>query len=554
MESSTRALKIITLLVTSLGSFMVLLDGSIVLVALPTIQADIHAQLSDLQWTVDAYTLPFAALMLTAGTLGDRVGRKRVFIVGLALFLIGSAVCGFAPELSWLIAGRVVQGLGAAAIGTGSLALLVSTFAEPRERAQAIGIWTAVSGVSLAAGPLVGGLLIEAFGWPSIFFMNLPVGLLALALGVPRLLESRNPNARRIDLTGQVLVTAGLTCLIFVLIQGERQGWTSAPMLGLLIASVVLLVAFVLVERRVPEPLLPMDLFRNRSFTVVCVTAVLLGVIIVGSMFFMAQYFQAIQGNSALGAGLRLLPLTVGIFVVSPLAARLAGKLGPRRPVVIGALLSAAGFVLLSTITPVSSFPSVWWRLGLVGIGIGFMFAPLTVAVMAAVPPQRAGLGSSMINTSRIVGFTAGAAVLGTYVVARFADNIAAQLTALGVPASTSKTAGADLAHVGAYAGQMPVADRLQLSQAEASHAISAAFMDSVQGAFLICAACMVVASVLVSALMSKDRPPAPTGSAGAQAGPGVPEPVQEPRRPRDNALQHFSPADPASRLAVEAE
>jgi len=525
MESSTRANKVITLLVTSLGSFMVLLDGSIVLVALPTIQADLRTQLSDLQWTVDAYTLPFAALLLTAGTLGDRLGRKRVFLLGLMLFLVGSALCGFAPALSWLIFGRVVQGVGAAAISTGSLSLLASTFNDPRERAQAIGIWTAVSGVSLAAGPLVGGALIEAFGWPAIFFINLPIGIAAVAFGIPLLIDSRNPHARRIDLPGQILATTGLTCLITALIQGERQGWGSGFIVTLLIAAVVLLVAFLVVETRVPEPLLQVDLFRNPSFSVVCFTAVLLGFITVGAMFFMAQYFQAVQGGSALDAGLRLLPLTLGIFIVSPPAGRIAGRVGPRPPVAIGALLTMAGFFLLSTITPTSSFGSVWWKLGLVGIGIGFMFAPLTVAVMAAIPPARAGLGSSMINTFRIVGFTAGAAILGSTLVGKFAGNISSELAQRGVPSGPSEAVAGQIAHSGAYANQIPLSGRLGLAQPQIADAINNAFVNATHVVYLICAACMLVAAIAVALLMKGQRPPTADGPASQQAGAAKPAP-----------------------------
>ncbi|WBC14953.1 DHA2 family efflux MFS transporter permease subunit [Micromonospora sp. WMMA1998] len=519
MESSTRLSKVVTLLVTSLGSFMVLLDGSIVLVALPTIQADLQAQLADLQWTVDAYTLPFAALMLAAGTLGDRLGRKRVFLVGLFLFLIGSALCGFAPTLAWLIFGRIVQGIGAAAISTGSLSLLVSTFTDPRERAQAIGIWTAVSGVSLATGPLVGGALIEAFDWPSIFFMNLPIGALALILGLPKLIESRNPDARRVDVSGQILVTGGLICLVYALIQGERQGWASAPILTLLVAAGVLLVAFVVVEARVREPLLPLELFGNASFSVTCLIASLLGFITVGAMFFMAQYFQAVQGGSALDAGLRLLPLTLGIFVMSPPAGRITGRVGPRPPIVVGAVLVAIGFALLSTIEPGSSYGSVWWRLGLVGIGIGCMFAPLTVAVMAATPQARAGLGSSMINTFRIVGFTAGAAILGTVVLARFTDAIPSRLSERGVPTPVGDAVASQIADSGAYASSLPLGDRVPLSPADASAAINAAFVDSVRTVFVICAVCMLVAGVLAALFLGRARPGAPGGTSGPGAG-----------------------------------
>src|SRR5215472_15374566 len=212
MSTTRRSSQVFTLVVTCLGLFMVFLDGSIVNVALATIQTDLHAQLSDLQWVVDAYTLPFAVLMLTAGTLGDRFGRKRLFLGGLVLFVLGSLLCGLAPTLDWLLVGRVVQGVGAAALLPGSLSVLVAAFPEPRQRAQAIGLWAGVSGVALAAGPLVGGVLIQLASWPAIFFVNLPIGVLALALGWPRLSESRNPNAQRIDLPGQVLVTGALVC------------------------------------------------------------------------------------------------------------------------------------------------------------------------------------------------------------------------------------------------------------------------------------------------------------------------------------------------------
>jgi DHA2 family methylenomycin A resistance protein-like MFS transporter len=477
MNTTSRRIKALTLLVTSLGSFMVLLDGSIIFVALHEIQKDLGGQLSHLQWTVDAYTLPFAALMLTAGTLGDRFGRKRVFLTGLVLFVLGSALCGFAPTVGWLILGRVVQGVGAAAINTGSLSLLVSTFTDPPGRAKAIGIWTAVSGVSIALGPLLGGILIESFSWQAIFLLNLPIGILALALGVPRLLESKNPNARHVDLPGQVLAAAGLFCLVLGLIQAGREGWGSALILSLLIGAVILLGGFLVAELRSQEPLLPLELFRSRTFATACVIASLLGFVIVGVMFFMAQYFQAVQQHSALSTGLRLLPLTLGIFFLSPPASRIAGRAGPRVPVMIGALLVTAGFLLLSTIQPDTGYGSVWWKLALVGVGIGCMFAPLTVAVMASTPPQRAGLGSSMINTTRITGFTAGAAVLGT-IVARSTDG------------------------------------ELQAGPA----AVQQALVNAFHLVFYICAGCAVLAFIISAALMVRGRLPGP---GQPPAGPG---------------------------------
>lgn len=242
---------------------MVILDASIIVTALPTIQNSFHAQLSDLQWVVDAFTLAFAALILTGGTLGDRFGRKRFFLIGLVLFLVGSTLCGFAPAFDLLIVGRVVQGIGAAALAPGSLSVLAAAFQEPRERARAIGIWAGVSGLGLAIGPFAGGLLVKIGDWPAIFFVNLPIGILVLALSVPKLSESRNPNALHIDLPGQILVTGGLICLVMALIEGSSAGWTSLLIVGLLIGAAVCILAFLLVEARGREPMISLSLFMN---------------------------------------------------------------------------------------------------------------------------------------------------------------------------------------------------------------------------------------------------------------------------------------------------
>lgn len=527
MEKTSRSSRALTLLVTSLGSFMVLLDGSIIFVALGEIQKDLGAEISQLQWTVDAYTLPFAALMLMTGTLGDRLGRKRVFLTGLVIFVAGSALCGFADSYSVLIFGRVLQGIGAAAIETGSLSLLVSTFSDPPGRAKAIGIWTAVSGVALALGPLFGGVLIESFSWHAIFLINLPVGVLALVLGVRWLIESRNPHAGHLDIPGQIFVTAGLFCLIMGLIQGEREGWGSPLIVGLLVGSVLLLGAFLAVEMRSREPMLPLDLFHNRTFGVSSVIASLLGFVIVGAMFFMAQYFQTVQAHSALETGLRLLPLTLGIFFFSPPASGIAGKFGPRIPIIVGGVLVTAGFLLLTTVEPASGFGAVWWKLALVGAGIGCMFAPLTLAVMASTPPERAGLGSSMINTTRIAGFTAGAAVLGTVVVLQFKDKVVTALADLGVPGAAGHQIAERIGGSGASAGQGTegIGD-LPVSRADFTAAVEQSFVDAIHTVFLICAGCTLLIALLATALMTRGRLPDPvggtpggTGTAGATGG-----------------------------------
>jgi len=529
MKNSTRAIQVITLIVTGLGFFMVLLDSSIVLVALPTIQSNLHTQLSDLQWTIDAYTLPFAALMLTTGSLGDRFGRKRLFMIGLVLFLIGSVVCGFASTLSWLIFGRVVQGMGAAALSPGSLSLLVSTFSEPRARAQAIGIWSGISGVSIAAGPLIGGLILHVASWPVIFFVNIPVGVVALALGIPFLVESRNPNSQKIDLPGQVLVIGGLTCLIMALIQGSSQGWTSPVILSLFSGAAVLLTVFLVVEARVREPLMPLNLFANRRFSIANLAAIFLGFVIIGAMFFLTQYFQTVQGSTALEASIRLLPITVCTFIISPVAARLTERLGPRPPIILGALLATAGFILLTSLEPNSGYATLWWKLGILGVGIGFMFAPLTVVVLSATPAGRAGLGSSMLNTFRQVGVTLGTAVLGAFVLQQFAGNIVSQLIQRGVSGSGSATIASKIASAGAQASRVPLSGRLPISAEVMHQAIVQAFVDALHGSFLISAACMIVTALMVGLLIGRiPRPATSKGQAGSVPVKQETTPVQE--------------------------
>jgi len=508
MSEVLRTNRVITLIVTCLGTFMVLLDTTIIVTALPTIQSHLHTNLSDLQWAADAFTLSFAALLLTGGTLGDRFGRKRLFLAGMVLFLLGSMFCGFAPTLGWLLFGRVVQGVGAAALAPGSLSVLASAFPEPRERAQAIGIWAGVSGLGLAIGPLAGGWLIQIASWPAIFFVNLPVGILALALGVPLLAESRNPNARRIDLPGQVLVTGTLVFLVMALIEGSSQGWTSPLILGLFSGSAVLLAAFLLVEVRVREPMVPLSLFGNRVFSVANVASAVLGFAIVGTLFFLVQFLQNVQGYTAFEAGLRTLPASVGTIAVAPFAGQLTARIGPRLPIVLGALLAATSlFLVTTTLQPDTSYATLWWQIALFGIGCGFVLTPLATAVLSATPPQRSGLGSSILNTCRTVEITLGVAVLGAFVLQQFPGNIASQLTQRGLSDSVSATIAEKIAAAGAGASQAPQLGHLPLPPAVLHQAISQAFVDSIHGTFLISAIGLLVAALLVAFLFpSKQR------------------------------------------------
>ncbi|HEU5382992.1 MAG TPA: MFS transporter [Ktedonobacteraceae bacterium] len=516
MSKVRRTNRVITLIVACLGAFMIQLDGSIVILALPRIQADLHTSLASLQWTIDAYTLALAALILTSGTLGDRFGRKRFFLIGLILFTTGSACCGFASTLSWLLFGRAVQGVGAAALATNSLSVLAVAFPEPKERAQAIGLFTGLSGVAVAVGPVIGGVLTQIGNWPTIFFVNLPVGLLTLILALPGLSESRNPSARQIDLPGQVLVIAGLICLVMALIESSSQGWTAPLILGLIALAVVFLTAFLVVETRVSEPLIPLQLFGLRVFSAANLITLILSCGTIGPIFFLAQYFQQVQGFSVLDAGLRTLPLSIGIFLTAPLAGRLAGRIGVRPPIVLGGLLCGGAMLQLLRLEPDTSYASFWWILGMIGIGFGFMLAPLTAAVFSATPPNRAGLGSSMFNTTRQVGLTLSIAVLGTFVLQQFSSNIVSQLIGQGVPASASAAIANKIAAAGAQASQSALSGRLPLPPAALHQALNQAFVDSLHGMFIISSMAVLVAALLAAVFLRQTRSETSTEAADA--------------------------------------
>ncbi|HLV99014.1 MAG TPA: MFS transporter [Ktedonobacterales bacterium] len=513
-----RGRKLATLAVTCIGLFMVLLDMTIVNVALPTIQSDLKTSLADLQWVVDAYTLPFAALLLTAGTLGDRYGRKRMFLVGLVVFTLGSALCGFAPSLQWLIAGRILQGAGGAALSPGSLSLLAAAFPDNRERTQAIGIWAGISGLALAAGPLAGGLLIQISSWPAIFFVNLPIGVLAFIFGWRILAESRNPEARRLDLPGQVLVIGGLAALTYALIEGEAKGWTSPLILSLFIGAGVFLLAFLAVEARAREPLLPLQLFKSVTFSAANAAAVLLGFALLGTAFFISQYFQSVQGASALGSGLRTLPATVGTFVMGPIAGQLAARFGPRVPIALGALSGGIGLLLFTRLDPTTDYANVWWNVALFGIGIGLMISPLTAAVLSSTPPNRAGLGSSMVNTSRQIGSVFGIALLGALVEHQFSGNLVSNLTGLGLPAQMSSKIADTVVSAGAQAGKVQLPGTLPIAPGTLVQTIGQSFTDALHISFATAGVALLLAGLLSVLLLRQPRRQATAEAAPEQA------------------------------------
>ncbi|MFF8596715.1 MFS transporter [Streptomyces sp. NPDC015220] len=402
-----------------LGMFLMQLDATIVNVALPAIGDHLHASVSGLQWVVDAYILPLAALLLIAGRVGDIGGHKRVFITGTAIFALASVGCALAPSGGWLIAARAVQGVGAALELPATLAILAHAFPVPAERVRAIGVWASAAGLSLVAGPVLGGALVDAVGWQSIFWLNVPcavvTGLLALVV-VPATRGSR----ASLDLPGQLLGTVALGLVAYVAIDGRRQGWTSAPIVAALLVAVVALAGFAVVESRARDALLPPRFFRLPAFTTGNVAGLLMGFALFGLLFVFSLYFQQVGGDSAVEAGARFLPLSVAYMATGPYAGRIVGRLGARWALTAGLALVGGGCAVL---TGTAADGYLLTGLPFVAVGAGYALASTSMAatVMGAVPPERAGMASSVNNTARQTGGVLGVAVLGSLLADRAA-------------------------------------------------------------------------------------------------------------------------------------
>lgn len=417
--AGSRSSRAVLLTVTCLGQFMVLLDNTIVGAALPGMRQGLHIRLTGLQWIVDAYVLLVAMLLLSGGVFADRFGRKRVYLTGVAVFTAASVLCSLAPTLGWLVAGRVLQGVGAAALSPASLALLATAHPVPRERTRAIGLWAGFSGLGLAVGPVAGGVLTDAFGWPAVFLVNLPVGVVLLLIGLRSLDESRNPGAPAIDVPGTALSVLAVGALTYGLIEGGARGWTSPVILGCFLAAALLFAAFGAVEARRPAPMLPLRLFRLRLFTVSTTAMAVVGFALMGSSFFFSQFFVYVQGSSILRAGLQTLPVSLAMVAVSPYAGRLAARHGFRPVVTAGLALAGSGLLALGAVHAGTGYGNVWWRLGLVGTGFALTLSPLTGAAIQAVGPQEGGLASGVSGTARQLGAVLGVAVLGAVVRSR---------------------------------------------------------------------------------------------------------------------------------------
>ena len=401
--------------VVCLAVFVTVLDGTIVNVALPSLAVDLGASTRQLQWIVDAYLLVFTGLLLAAGGLGDRYGRKRILIAGLVTFGATSAFAGSVGSPGSLILGRGLMGVGAALIFPATLAILTNVFRDPRERAVAIGVWSAVSGMAVAAGPITGGWLLENFWWGSVFYINVPITVVVAVAAWRMVPESRDAEAPRLDRAGVALSIAAITALVFTIIEAPEWGWLSAPTVAGLSAAAVLLAAFVRWELRVPYPMLPVSIFGNLRFSAASVAITASFFALFGFIFLITQYFQLVRGYGPLEAGVRTLPVAFSIALASVLAPRVVHQVGTTRVVQMGLALLSASFVWIAlTVTADLAFVMIVGQMVLIGAGLGLTTAPATESIMGSLSADRAGIGSAVNDTTRELGGTLGVAVIGS--------------------------------------------------------------------------------------------------------------------------------------------
>ena len=489
--------KVVVLLTMCFALAMVMIDNTVVNVALPTLNQELGASISDLQWIVDGYVLAFASLLLTGGILGDRYGRKRTFLAGLAVFTGSSLACGLASNSLELIGARAMQGIGAALLMPGTLSILTVTFPS-RERAKAIGLWAGVSGLALALGPTLGGYMVEHLGWESVFFVNVPVGVVAFAVAVRTVRESRSDEARMLDIGGLLLGTGSLFAFTYALIEANQLGWTDPRIVGGLVVGALLGLGFLVWEHRTTHPMLPLSFFRIPAFTAGNVVAFSVSLGMFATFFFLSLFMQNpfLRDYSAFETGLRFLPMTLMIVVTAPNAGRYASKHGSRAPMTYGLILAGSGLIALSRLTPDTPYWVMGVLFAIMGHGMASTMAPMTAAVMNAVGPQRAGLGSATTNSSREVGGVFGIALLGTILFTRLESVLAPSLAGLGLSlrqqAAITSAAGHGQLDVGALG--------LDPNQAAAvGRAFGDAFLSGFRLALVVAGVALLVAAVVAN-------------------------------------------------------
>ncbi len=476
--------------------FMIMLDNTVVNVALPSIQRSLHASTASLEWTVNAYTLSFAVLLVTGGRLGDLFGRRRMFLAGVVIFAGSSAAIGFSPNDSWLVAWRAVQGTGAALMMPATLSIITNAF-PPEERGRAIGTWAGVSALALAIGPVLGGFLVESVSWQSIFFLNLPVAVAAVFVALFAVRESRDETVvRSVDAPGVATLTAGLAALVLALVEGNQWHWGSGREIGLFAIAVVTLAAFAVIETRRRVPMVDFRFFRSRSFLGANVVAFIVSFAMLAMFFFLALYMQNIRGYSPLQAGVRFLPSTLMIVLLAPVAGRLADRIGSRPLITFGLLCVSGSLLWQSTLTVSTGYGTLLPGFVLMGIGMAFVMSPMSTAAMNAVEPAKAGVASGILSMSRMVGGTFGVAVLGALVSTLGSEKLAGLLP--GAPAATREAVAAGLGSGAAHGG----------APARFVRAGHEAFVYALQNGLRLGAAVALAGALIAWALIGRERPP----------------------------------------------
>ena len=422
----SRERRIGVLLTCCLSLFIVGLDITVVNVALPSIGQELDAGISGLQWTVGAYTVVMAGMLMFSGSMADRIGRKRTFVAGLAVFSLASLLCSLAPTVEVLVASRVLQAVGASMMNPVAMSIIANTFTDPSERARAVGIWGAVFGISMALGPIVGGALVSSVGWRSIFLINIPVGLVAIVLTLRLVPESRAPRPRRFDPVGQALVIVALVTITYGIIEAPSQGWTSAATLAAFGVSAVALLGLLRYEPRRADPLVDLRFFRSLPFTSSMIISVAAFAAFGGFLFLNTLYLQDVRGLSPIQAGLATVPIALMTVFASPLSGRIVGRRGPRLPLAISGVALVTACAMLTAIDPATPFAWLVAAYVIFGIGFGFVNAPITNAAISGMPRAQAGVASAIATTSRQLGLTLGVAVIGAIVTSHAGQSLAA--------------------------------------------------------------------------------------------------------------------------------
>ncbi len=470
------------------------IDDGILNLALPAISNEFQASTSELLWTINAYLLSFAALLLTMGALGDRFGRKRMFLSGLLLFGVSSLAAALSTSMIMLITCRALMGIGGAIVFPQTLSIIRAVFPDPKERAQAIGIWAGVFALGYGIGPVIGGVLLEHFEWYSIFVLNIPVAVIASAGGYVFIRESKDIDAPKLDLIGVVLSIAGLFIFVYGIIKAGEESWTEPSVIAWLVSGVLILVFFAFWEKNVKHPMMPLEFFRNMSFTGANVAMTLASFGIGALLFFLSQYFQSVQGYSPLAAALRLLPCAAIVFVASMIAPQIVRVIGVKLPVSIGVLIGGGGLFYLSFVSTDTSYLVIFGAMCILGLGFGLAWSPSADSVMGSLPENRAGIGSAMDGTTQQIGAALGVAVLGATMNMVYLDKMETSGFAASLPEEANEAIQSSIqsAHIVAEQGQFPDGVSQQIIT-ESSHAFTAGMTD----AMLIGAIVMAVAALI---------------------------------------------------------